>query len=199
MSPSRWSRSDAPRGAEYDERFDRLAAAGHDIHGEASFVAGYAPRNVLDAGCGTGRVAIELARRGIDVVGVDIDSAMLRSAQEKAPGLPWVLADLTRLDLVDDEDERLRFDAVVCAGNVMIFVTPGSEPLAVASMADHLRPGGLLISGFQLLHGRYSLVEYDRDAAAAGLEPFARFSSWSRDPWTGSGGYVVDVHQRPAD
>jgi SAM-dependent methyltransferase len=199
MSPSRWSRSDAPRGAEYDERFDRLAAAGHDIHGEASFVAGYAPRNVLDAGCGTGRVAIELARRGIDVVGVDIDSAMLRSAQEKAPGLPWVLADITRLDLVDDDDERLRFDAVVCAGNVMIFVAAGAEPLAVARMAEHLRPGGLLISGFQLLHGRYSLLEYDRDAAAAGLEPYARFSSWSRDPWTGSGGYVVDVHQRPAD
>jgi SAM-dependent methyltransferase len=199
MTGSRWSRSDAPRGAEYDERFDRLAAAGHDVHGEASFVAGYQPRNVLDAGCGTGRVAIELARRGIEVVGVDIDSAMLRSAQEKAPELPWVLADLARLDLVDEHDERLRFDAVVCAGNVMIFVNPGSEGDAIARMAEHLRPGGLLISGFQLLAGRYSLIDYDRDAEAAGLEAYARFSSWSRDPWTGSGGYVVDVHQRPVD
>src|SRR6185503_10612980 len=116
--PSRWSDSDAPRGAAYDQRFERLAAAGHDVHGEASFVAGYGPRNVLDAGCGTGRVAIELDRRGISVVGVDIDSAMLRVAEEKAPGLEWHLGDLSRLELVDDEDRTVRFDAVVCAGNV---------------------------------------------------------------------------------
>src|SRR5215207_5999851 len=70
---SRWSDSDAPRGAAYDQRFERLAAAGHDIHGEASFVAGYEPGTVLDAGCGTGRVAIELARRGIRTVGIDLD------------------------------------------------------------------------------------------------------------------------------
>jgi SAM-dependent methyltransferase len=197
MSPSRWSRTDAPRGASYDERFDRLAAAGHDVHGEASFVAGYEPRNVLDAGCGTGRVAIELARRGIAVVGVDNDSAMLRSARDKAPGLPWVLSDLARLDLLDDDGERFRFDAVVCAGNVMIFVQPGFEPEVVARLADHLRPGGLLISGFQLLQGRYSLQDYERDTDAAGLVPYDRFSTWARDRWAGSGGYVVDVCQRP--
>ncbi|MEQ1788221.1 MAG: SAM-dependent methyltransferase, partial [Acidimicrobiales bacterium] len=51
-------------GDDYQARFDRLAAAGDDVHGEATFVRAYAPRSVLDAGCGTGRVAIELARGG---------------------------------------------------------------------------------------------------------------------------------------
>jgi ubiquinone/menaquinone biosynthesis C-methylase UbiE len=49
---------------------------------------------VLDAGCGTGRVAIELARRGIEIVGVDIDPGMLGSARRKAPELTWIEADL---------------------------------------------------------------------------------------------------------
>ena len=67
----RWHQSDVPRGAAYDDRFDRLASAGVDVHGEAALVDSYGPGSVLDAGCGTGRVAIELSRRGHPVVGVD--------------------------------------------------------------------------------------------------------------------------------
>lgn len=48
---------------EYDARWDRLAAAGEDVHGEAEFVMAYAPRSVLDGGCGTGRV---VSRRTAD-------------------------------------------------------------------------------------------------------------------------------------
>ncbi|HKY13469.1 MAG TPA: class I SAM-dependent methyltransferase [Microthrixaceae bacterium] len=193
----RWSSSDTPKGAQYDQRFDRLAAAGHDIHGEASLVAGYGPRTVLDAGCGTGRVAIELARRGLGVVGVDNDAEMLTAARTKAPDLDWVRADLSTLDLRDEADRRLRFDAIVAAGNVMIFVEPGTEALVVARLAEHLRPGGLLISGFQLVPRRVALVEYDEYCIAAGLQPFERFGTWARDPWVHDGGYAVSVHQRP--
>src|ERR1700732_4830520 len=60
-------------GGDYQRRFDELASSGVDVHGEATFVVRRAPASVLDAGCGTGRVAIELARRGITVVGVDVD------------------------------------------------------------------------------------------------------------------------------
>ena len=62
---TRWTREDVPRGDAYDRRFQQLEAAGADVHGEAAFVASFTPSSVLDAGCGTGRVAIELARRGI--------------------------------------------------------------------------------------------------------------------------------------
>jgi 2-polyprenyl-3-methyl-5-hydroxy-6-metoxy-1,4-benzoquinol methylase len=51
------------------------------MHGEATFVEGLGVRRVLDAGCGTGRVAIELARRGLDVVGLDADPGMLSAAR----------------------------------------------------------------------------------------------------------------------
>src|SRR5581483_942807 len=107
-------------GDDYQRRFDALAAAGHDVHGEADFVMSLGPASVLDAGCGTGRVAIELARRGVDVVGVDVDPGMLATARSRAPEITWVEADLTTLDL------GRTFDVVVLAGNVPLFTPPGT-------------------------------------------------------------------------
>ena len=77
--------------------------------------------SVLDAGCGTGRVAIELAARGLDVVGSDIDAQMLAQAHVKAPELAWVESDLGSLNL------GRTFDVVVMAGNVILFVEPGNR------------------------------------------------------------------------
>lgn len=194
---TRWERADVPRGATYDERFERLAASGHDVHGEASFVMGFGPTTVLDAGCGTGRVAIELARRGCSVVGADIDKAMLRAAYRKARDLRWVLVDLSELDLRLDDGERERFDVVACAGNVMIFLAPGTEGPTVERLADHVAAGGVLISGFQLQKGGYDLHQYDEQCEAAGLTLDQRYSSWDRQPWRGVGGYAVSVHRSP--
>jgi SAM-dependent methyltransferase len=188
---SRWTdRADVPRGADYDKRFEDLAASGADVHGEAALVAELAPgRAVLDAGCGTGRVTIELARRGFDVTGLDIDAAMLDAARAKAPDLTWIEGDLAGADL------GTRFDAVVLAGNVLIFVAPGTEPAVVARCADHLRPGGLVIAGFQVRPGGYDPTQLDHDAAAAGLDLVDRWSTWDRAPWSPTDRYQVSVHR----
>ena len=175
-------------GEAYQERFDRLAAGGSDVHGEADLVCEFEPRLVLDAGCGTGRVAIELARRGVDVVGVDVDPSMLTAARRRAPELEWVEADLATLDL------GRRFDVVVMAGNVVLFTPPGTEAAVVASCARHLAPGATLLAGFQL-DGPYGIAQYDDDCAAAGLAPSRRWSTWSRDPYEG-GRYAVSAHRR---
>ena len=180
------------RGSDYDARWARLAAAGHSIHGEADFLCRFEPAAVLDAGCGTGRVAIELASRGIDVVGVDLDPPMLREARAKAPHLDWVEADLRDVDL------GRTFDVVAMPGNVMIFVSPGSEAAVVANMATHVRPGGVLVAGFQLGRG-YELDRYDTDCAAAGLTLAARFATWDGDAWSAGGDYAVSVHRRPPE
>ena len=92
---SRWlQETGGSRGTSYDEAFRELAASGADVHGEASFVADLvAPgARVLDAGCGTGRVAVELARRGYEVVGADNDVSMLQVARRSA-GVRWDDAD----------------------------------------------------------------------------------------------------------
>ncbi|HVC15409.1 MAG TPA: class I SAM-dependent methyltransferase [Acidimicrobiales bacterium] len=185
---SRWTSSDGERGDDYDERFARLAASGADVHGEAAFVSAFAPETVLDAGCGTGRVAIELARRGIDVVGVDLDPVMLETGRRKAPGLAWVAADLATLEL------GRRFDLVVAAGNVLVFVAPGTEAAVVARLAAHLVAGGRLVAGFRLDMG-LGLDEYDAMASAAGLSLEDRFATWERAPYVAGGAYAVSVHR----
>jgi SAM-dependent methyltransferase len=188
-SANRWLTAAVPRGAGYDARFEALAAGGAYVHGEADLVASWGPRTVLDAGCGTGRVAVELARRGVDVVGVDVDPAMLTAARAKAPGLTWVEADLAGLDL------GRTFDVVVMAGNVMCFVAPGSEGAVVAAAARHVAPEGRLVAGFALDRG-IAVERYDELAAAAGLVPEERFSTWEGAPHTGSESYAVSVHRR---
>lgn len=176
-------------GDDYQQRFDELASRGNDVHGEAAFVMALDPLSVLDAGCGTGRVAIELARRGVNVVGADRDASMLATARRTSPDLEWVHADLTALDL-----GRV-FDVVVLAGNVPLFTAPGTQPALVAACARHLTAIGALVAGFQLDRG-YSLADYDRDASAAGLELAERYATWERDPYIEDGGYAVSVHRR---
>lgn len=185
-----WLAGDVERGARYDGRFARLAASGHHVHAEADLVASLGPSSVLDAGCGTGRVAIELARRGIDVVGVDLDDEMLGQARAKAPDLTWVASDLASLALPRS------FDAAVLAGNVMIFVTPGTEGDVLAGIARHLRPGGLLVAGFSLLPGRLGLATYDSLARHAGFELLDRWSTWERAAPIEGGDYAVSLHCR---
>ena len=187
-----WSQDDPKRGQRYAERFDRLEASGASVHGEADFVAALHPASVLDAGCGTGRVGVELGRRGLDVCGVDRDPAMLAVARERSPEVGWFEADLAAPDL----DLGRRFDVVVAAGNVMIFVDAGTEGAVVANLARHLEPGGALVAGFQLEPRGLTLARYDEVASAAGLVLTHRFATWDRQPFAPGGAYAVSVHRR---
>ncbi len=186
---NRWLNTRRVEGDEYDATYRQRESAGENVHGEADFVEAFGPRSVLDAGCGTGRVGIELARRGIEVVGVDIDERMLDTARSKAPHIEWHLGDLAGLEL------GRTFDAIVMAGNVMIFVTPGTEGVVLKNMARHLATGGVVVAGFQLAIGYLDLDEYDRLAGEAGLVLAERYSTWHRDRWTWDSHYAVSVHK----
>lgn len=191
---SRWQGADA---AGYDVKWQRMADAGIDPHGEVAFVQRFEPTSVLDAGCGTGRVAIELASRGVEVVGTDLDDAMLAVARNKAPDIEWIAADLATLDIVGDNGERRAFDVVVMAGNVMIFVAPGTESTVVERLAAHLAAGGTLIAGFQLGRG-YDADAFTADCKDAGLEPAGRWATWQADPWHDGADYLVAAFSNPS-
>ena len=192
---TRWQRTGAPRGEDYDARWRSLAAQGRNVHGEADLVEALLRQSggtrVLDAGCGTGRVAIELARRGFSVVGVDADAGMLAAARAKASELPWIEADLADLG----DSLAAEFDLIVMAGNVMIFLAPGTEAHVLRELSGRLAADGVLVSGFQIRPDRVSFEDYDRFAVSAGLEPAARWATWDREPFTG-GDYAVSVHRR---
>jgi SAM-dependent methyltransferase len=188
---SRWlEETGGGRGQAYEQRFRELAASGVDVHGEVAFLQRLLDpgARVLDAGCGTGRVARELAKRGFEAVGADNDPSMLDVARAEAPELRWLDADLAALDLGEG------FDAVVMAGNVVVFLAPGTEGDVVRRCAEHLRPGGLLVSGWRT--DRMPRTDYDELAAAAGLEQVARCSTWDGQPWQDDADWCVAVDRR---
>jgi SAM-dependent methyltransferase len=171
----------------YERRWELLAASGLDQHGEVAFVETFAPRSVLDAGCGTGRIARELARRGVAVVGVDNDPDLLDVARAKAPDLRWILADLAELTLPE------RFDVVLLAGNVVPYVPADRRADVVAACARHVAHAGVLVAGFALRPDWPDLAGYDGWCAAAGFGLAGRWATWDRAPYTG-GDYAVSVH-----
>lgn len=176
-------------GETYQARFDALAAQGVEVHGEVAFVLRFDPRTVLDAGCGTGRVAIELARRGVETVGVDVERSMLDEARRRGPSLTWIEQDLSTLAL------GRTFDVVVLAGNVPLFCPAGSRRALVSACAAHVAPAGVIVAGFQLDLG-YGLEEWDEVCAAQGMELVERWSTWDRVPFETGSAYAVSVHRR---
>lgn len=191
---TRWSEERGAEGAAaYAHRMRELAAAGSDLDGEARFIDVLLHRGarVLDAGCGTGRVGAALHARGHTVVGVDADPVLIEAARADHAGPSWMLGDLAHLDSVEGT-----FDAVVAAGNVMIYLAPGSEAAVVASLAGVLAAGGVLVTGFAT-GDHYGTDDLDGDAEAAGLTLEHRFATWDMRPWGPAAEWVVSVHRRP--
>jgi SAM-dependent methyltransferase len=98
-----------------------------------------APGPVLDLGCGTGRVALHLARRGHATVGLDVDPELIAKMAERGKGLPAtaVLSDARTFELDTDI-------ALVLAPMQLLQLLPGPEDRLelLGSAAAHLLPGG---------------------------------------------------------
>jgi SAM-dependent methyltransferase len=197
---SAWTRltqSDPGHSAAYVERFRTMAARGADLAGEARLVDAMLPRRarVLDAGCGPGRVGAFLAAAGHEVVGVDGDPVLIAAAEEDHPGPRWIVGDLAELDL-PALGIRDAFDAIVCAGNVMTFLAPGTREEVLRRLRAHLRPDGRAVFGFGAGRG-YEFHEFLEDARAAGLVPDLLLSTWHLHPFTDASDFLVAV-LRPA-
>jgi SAM-dependent methyltransferase len=177
----------------YIERFRAMAAAGHDLDGEARLVDAMVGRHarILDAGCGPGRVGGRLHQLGHDVVGVDIDPALIAAAEEDHPGPRWLVGDLATVDLRPLGVEPA-FDVIVAAGNVMTFVEAGSRRAVLANLATMLAAEGRLVIGFGTGRG-YGFDDFEADATSAGLRFDLRLATWDLRPWTPESDFMVAV------
>jgi SAM-dependent methyltransferase len=141
----------------YAARFPDLAFEAPEdralLRAFAARVGGSGP--VLDLGCGTGRVAAEVAARAVRVVGLDVSVGMLATARERHPGLPLLGASHLRLPLRDEVAEG------ALAWYSLIHTAPDRLSSAFAEIGRVLKPGAPFLVAFQSGDGR----RVDRDEA----------------------------------
>jgi SAM-dependent methyltransferase len=180
----------------YIQRFRAMAAAGEDLDGEARLIDAMAARHahILDAGCGPGRVGGYLAAAGHEVVGVDVDPALIEAARQDYPGPQWLVADLAELDL-SARGIAEPFDLIVSAGNVMTFLAPSTRAQVLSRLSSHLHREGRAVIGFGADRG-YGFDQFLADAADAGLVPDLLLSTWDVKPFTVNSEFLVAVLRR---
>ncbi|WP_392542248.1 class I SAM-dependent methyltransferase [Oryzobacter telluris] len=103
--------------------------------------------HVLDAGCGTGRMARYVADRGFAVSGVDLSPGMLAMARRDHPDL-----DVREGSLTDLPFEDAAFDGVLLWYS-LIHLTADELPGALDEAFRVVRPGGAVLTGFQVGDG----------------------------------------------
>lgn len=116
-----------------------------DLEVYAAMAVEFGVRTVADIGCGTGELAVRLARRGFDVVGVDPAEASLDLARAKsgADRVRWVEGDAT---VLADSVPGPWADLAVMTGNVaQVFVTDADWQRTLEAAAAVVRPGGRLV------------------------------------------------------
>ena len=168
-----------------------------DLVGEARLIDAMLPRgsSVLDAGCGPGRIGGHLAQVGHDVVGVDVDPVLIDAAARDHPGPRWIVGDLAELDL-PARGVHQRFDAIVCAGNVMTFLAPSTRREVLRRFRSHIADGGRAAIGFGAGRG-YSFDDFLADAGAVGWAVDLLLSTWDLRPFTPDADFLVAI-LRPA-
>lgn len=118
------------------------------------------PGRALDVGCGSGTNAIEMARRGWQVIGVDFSSLAVRRARRKARAASLPL-EFQRQDATRLEGVRGPFDLILDIG-CFHSLSPSDRGRYVGAVAQRLKPGGTLLL--------YAMVEGPPGGPGHGLD-----------------------------
>lgn len=107
---------------------------------------GAGPGRLLEIGCGTGRLSVDLAAQGWCVTGLDPTPAMLAIARARPGGETVTWVEGTAPDLPDALPQDARFDVAVMTGHVsQVFLTDAEASATLEAVRACLRPGGRLL------------------------------------------------------
>lgn len=107
------------------------------------------PNSILDIGCGTGSHALELAKRGYQVTGVDLSQAMLDQASEKAELIDSTQRPTWQCGDARDFDTGGTFDTAIMMFAVIGYLTTNDDVIkGLRNIRRHLKPGALFICDF---------------------------------------------------
>ena len=123
------------------------------------------PELILDLGCGTGRMTVELAERGYDMIGIDYSPEMLDVARESASDrgvgerILWLLQDMTEFELYGTVDV-----ALCCLDGINHLTKPGDLKKCFSLVHNYLNPDGLFIFD---VNGKYKFENIYSDKTYA--------------------------------
>ena len=124
---------------------------------------------VLDVGCGPGRHALALARRGVEVLGIDLSPEFVALAREAAAAED-LAARFSELD-VRDLSVSAEFDALICLCQGGFGLLGGDDDTVVERLAVALRSGGrLALSAFSAYFAVRDLEEGEEFDATTGVD-----------------------------
>lgn len=140
---------------DFAEVYDKLQDADYeqfvDYYERIFKRLGKKPKLVLDLACGTGNITIPMAKRGYDMIGLDLSCEMLNIARDKAHK-----ENLDILFLNQDMCEMELFgtvDAVVCALDGLNYITDYDDLKKVFKLIEnYLNPGGVMIFDLNTEH-----------------------------------------------
>lgn len=136
--------------ARYYDLFYQAKSYDHEVEFVSTLLNEYSsqPKSVLELGCGTGRHALQLARLGYDVHGVDLSPDMVKQAENRASELPGDLRDKLTFSAGDARTVRTTtyYDAVISLFHVVSYQNSNADVLAMFQTAfEHLNSGGLFL------------------------------------------------------
>lgn len=111
---------------------------------------------ILDLGCGTGHVTVELAFRGFRTIGVDPSARMLHIARRRYPRRTWIAGD-AYYPAAEPAVREAEPVSGILARFSLVHVPPQQIPAVLASWAAHTEPGCQVLLAFQ------ALLDSDRD------------------------------------
>lgn len=179
------------------ETWDRHNDVGMSkVAAKALEVANVRPAMVcVDLGCGGGRLALELARQGAAVTGVDVSVAMVERmlAQAKNEGLDTVSGVVSPIEQLSLPHESVD---LVISNYALHHLRDPDKAKVVRAAYDWLRPGGLLVNSDMML-GRGATAQ-DRQVIASKIKVMAK--KGIPGYWRilkNAGRYLLRVHERP--
>lgn len=128
-------------------------------HGECDFIEkelGYnKDLKIIDVGCGTGRHAIELTKRGFKIVGIDLSASQIKRAKEKAKvegvNIEFLVGDARQLPF----NNEFEIAIMMCEGGFPLMETDEENFEILKSVVNSIKKNGKLI--FTTLNGLFPI------------------------------------------
>jgi SAM-dependent methyltransferase len=189
-------------GARWAEMYDEWHAGMMDDAGAVATLAELADGGpVLEFGVGTGRLAVPLAEKGLDVVGVDVSEDMLAELAKKSAAVETVVGDMTTVRL-----EREFAVAYIAFNSIFVLASQQDQLTLFRNAAAHLRPGGRFVLETVVAAGakpgdtsrfRVARIETDRLTVTAGIvDPATQFYTGTWVVFEPDGTKFYPIHGR---